>query len=177
MNRYAVLDNDTGAPGKITNIAVATAPMNDGWLLSPPDYVQAGWSYDGTQYIAPEIYFIGSPQFTANALPMQYFSGLYYCQPGDTVRLQANIVDGNGDIVTSLNIPVTVKLPLVKHVNGQPYADEIYLSVTLINGVLDATGVIPSSGDWKLIISRCNEAVSRIGAQWRVSAKDVTFIV
>lgn len=176
MNRYAVLDNETGASGKVTNIAVAETPMNDGWIPNPPAQVQIGWLYDGSQYTAPLIFYISNPQITANGQPLQLFAGNYYCQPGDVVQLQGNITDSNGNTVTSINVPVTVKLPMVKHVNGQPFADEIYLDVTLVNGVITATGKIQSSGDWKILINRCNEAIARIGAPWKLASADITFL-
>lgn len=121
-------------------------------------------------------YAISNQVITANGQPVQLFAGNYYCQPGDTVQLVGDITDSEGDTVTSINVPVTLKMPLVRHANGQPTTDEIYLNVTLVNGVITATGKIERSGDWKILIERNNEALARIGAQWKLSAHDITFL-
>lgn len=153
-----------------------------------PDYIQSETAEIGEHYnagtglfskpqvIALATYTISNQQITVNGQPLQLFAGNFYCQPGDTIQLIGNISDSNGNTVTSLNFPVTVKLPLVKHVNGQPFADEIYLDVTLVNGVITATGKIQSSGDWKILIARCNEAIQRIGANWKLQHADITFL-
>lgn len=153
-----------------------------------PDYIASETAEIGDHYdagtglfsrpeeIEIETYTISNQQVTANGKPLELFVGNFYCQPGDTAQLIGNITDSNGNTVTSINLPVTVKLPLVKHVNGQPFADEIYLDVTLINGVITATGKIQSSGDWKILIARCNEALQRIGANWKLQHEDITFL-
>lgn len=121
-------------------------------------------------------YTISNQQITANGQPLQLFAGNYYCQPGDVVQLQGDITDSEGDTVTSINVPVTLKMPLVRHANGQPTTDEIYLNVTLQNGVITASGKIEGSGDWKILIDRNNEALRRIGATWKLAAADITFL-
>jgi hypothetical protein len=176
MSRYVVLDNETGAPGKVVNTAVSDAPMSNGWILEPSGLVQIGWLYTGEQFLAPRIYSIKNKQITANDAPLQLFAGNYYCQPGDTIRMQGDITDVNGDIVVGINIPTSLKLPLVKHVNGQPFANEIYLNVTLQNGVITASGTIESSGDWKILIDRTNEALARIGAEFQLASDNITFL-
>lgn len=176
MSRYVVLDNETGAPGKVMNIAVADAPMNNGWIPDPSGQWQIGWFYTGEQCIAPQIYTIKNKQITAHGASLQLFAGNYYCQPGDSIQMQGDITDANGDIVASINIPTSLKLPLVKHVNGQPFANEIYLNVTLQNGVITASGTIESSGDWKILIDRTNEALARIGAEFQLASDNITFL-
>ncbi len=121
-------------------------------------------------------FFISNQQIRANGLPVQFFAGNYYCQPGDTIEMQGDIVDPDGNIVTAINIPLTLKMPLVRHANGQPTTDEAYLNVTLVNGVITASGKIEKSGDWKILIERNNEALQRIGATWKLSAEDITFL-
>lgn len=120
-------------------------------------------------------YTIANQQITADGQPLQFFQGNYYCEPGDVIQLQGEIMD-NGQLVTALTVPVTLKMPLVRHANGLPTTDEIYLNVTLQDGVLTATGKIERSGDWKILIERNNEALQRIGAQWKLAAKDITFL-
>jgi|GEM_PF-2610766 len=121
-------------------------------------------------------YTISNQQITANGQPVQFFAGNHYCQPGDMVQLQGNITDSEGNTVTSINVPVALKMPLVRHANGQATIDEIYLNVTLQNGVITATGKIESSGDWKILIERNNEALQRIGAPFKLAAADITFL-
>lgn len=122
------------------------------------------------------VYTIADQVVTADDQPVQFFAGNHYCQPGDVVQLQGNITDSEGETVTSINLPVTLKMPLVRHANSQPTTDEIYLNVTIQNGVITATGKIESSGDWKILIERNNEALQRIGAPFKLSAADITFL-
>lgn len=136
---------------------------------------------EGAAFNAPVVdnrpaYAIANQEIIANGNPLELFAGNYYCQPGDVVQLVGNITDSEGDTVTSINVPVALKMPLVRHANGQPTTDEIYLNVTLQNGVITASGKIERSGDWKILIERNNEALQRIGATWKLSAADITFL-
>lgn len=119
---------------------------------------------------------ISNQQITADGQPVTFFAGNYYCEPGQVIQMVGNITDENGQTVESINIPVTLKMPLIRHANGRPTQDEIYLNVTLQNGVLTASGTIPWSGDWKIIIDRNNEAIQRIGANWKLQHEDITFL-
>lgn len=160
MNRYAIVEN-----GTVTNIAVADEPLSAGWVLNPPAQVQIGWKYDGSTFLAPLIYKISEAVITADGQPLTPFAGNYYCQPGQTVQLQGKIKDTNGDTVTSINVPVAVKMPLVRHANGKPTDIEIYLNVTFQNGVITAIGEIAGSGDWKILMERINAALQRISQE------------
>lgn len=171
MNRFAIIEN-----GTVTNIAVAEAPLDASWILNPPAQVQIGWHYNGSNFTAPAVYTIANQQITANGNEVQIFAGNHYCEPGDAVQLQGYITDSNGQTVNSITIPVTLKMPLVRHANGQPTQDEIYLNVTLVDGVITATGTIPWSGDWKILIERNNEALKRTGAPFKLAASDITFL-
>ncbi|WP_348731842.1 hypothetical protein [Rheinheimera texasensis] len=122
------------------------------------------------------MYKIKNQQITANGQPVQFFAGNHYCQPGDTIQMQGEIADDAGNVQTQMNLPITLKMPLIRHANGKPTQDEIYLNVTLQDGVLTATGTIPWSGDWKIIIERNNEAIQRIGANWKLQHEDITFL-
>lgn len=121
------------------------------------------------------VYTIADQVIEVNGNQIQPFAGNYYCQPGDTIQLQGNI-SNNGQTVTAITVPVTLKMPMVRHANGQPTTDEIYLNVSLQAGVLTASGQIPWSGDWKILIERNNEALKRIGAPFKLSAADITFL-
>ncbi|HCU66163.1 MAG TPA: hypothetical protein DF774_10430 [Rheinheimera sp.] len=119
---------------------------------------------------------ISNQQITADGQPVTFFAGNYYCEPGQVIQMVGNITDENSQTVESITIPVALKMPLIRHANGRPTQDEIYLNVTLQNGVLTATGTIPWSGDWKIIIERNNEAIQRIGANWKLQHEDITFL-
>jgi hypothetical protein len=130
------------------------------------------------EYVDPNVldeYQIENQVITADGNPIQLFAGNYYCDPGAAIQLVCDITSG-GSVVSGLTVPVTLKMPLVRHANGQPTQDEIYLNVTINSGVMTATGTLPWSGDWKIIIERVNSALSRIGATWKIEAEDITFL-
>lgn len=134
--------------------------------------VEGNWSkFSDTRL----IYTLQNESVTINGQTATPFAGNYYCEPDDTIQLSGEIVD-NGVIVQSINIPVTLKMPMIRHANGQPTQEEVYLNVTLQNGVFNAVGKIPWSGDWKIIIERNNEAIQRIGADWKLQHSDITFL-
>lgn len=171
MNRFAIVEND-----KVVNVVVGDQPLGVNWIANPPPQVQIGWHYVGNDtFTAPLVYTLANTSIKAGGVVIQPFAGNYYCQPKDSIELIASIMGANGP-VTNITVPVAVKMPLVRHANGIPTTTEIYLNVTLVNGVLTATGVIEGSGDWKILISRCNEAIKRIGADWQLSASDVSFL-
>lgn len=161
--------------------------INDIWVDQKPtengqryrQYDDAGGVLESVWFINPSdsrlIYTLQNESVTINGQPATPFAGSYYCEPNDTIQLSGEIVD-NGVIVDSITIPVTLKMPVIRHANGQPTQEEIYLNVTLQNGVLTASGAIPWSGDWKIIIERNNEAIQRIGAQWKLQHRDITFL-
>lgn len=107
--------------------------------------------------------------------PAQPFNGIYFCNPNDPLSITAELHQ-DGALRADLTIPFAIKMPLVRHANGQPTDDEIYLNVTLNNGVMTTSGAIPRSGDWKILTSRNNEALKVIGADWKLDTPDVTFI-
>lgn len=123
------------------------------------------------------VYTISSESVQINSESASQFTGNYYAEPNDTITLIGSITDDNGDVVTSITVPITLKMPLVRHANAQPTTDEIYLNVTLQSGIMTATGTIPHSGDWKILTERTNQALQRIGAEWALSHPDVTFLV
>lgn len=173
MNRYAIIEHNL-----VVNIAVANSPLDNNWVLCGNDRVSIGWKYQNGQFIEPHqliVYTLQNESVIINGQPAEPFAGSYHCEPEDTIQLSGEIVD-NGVIVESINIPVTLKMPMIRHANGQPTQEEVYLNVTLQNGVLNAIGKIPWSGDWKVVIERNNEAIQRIGANWKLQHTDVTFL-
>lgn len=147
-----------------------TITLPDGVVIEIPDGAELN------PVDSRPVYGISEQQVTADGQPLTPFAGNYYCEPGNVVQLVGNIVDSEGNTITSINVPVTLKMPLVRHANGQPTTDEIYLNVTLIKGVITASGKIERSGDWKILIHRCNEAIARIGADWKLQHADITFL-
>lgn len=159
--------------------------INGQWVNQAPSYGQKYRkltngvvvleSYWGDQADSRAVYTMKNESVLVNGQPLQPFAGSYYCNTGDTIQLSGEIVD-NGAVVTSIDIPVTLKMPLIRHANGLPTQDEIYLNVTLNSGVMTASGTIERSGDWKILTERVNEALKRIGAEWLLRHNDVTFL-
>jgi hypothetical protein len=108
---------------------------------------------------------------TINGSPATKFAGNYYCQPGDTIG-----IDGTLDLPDLFTVPVTLKMPLVRHADGKPTTDEIYLNVTITNSHVLSSGTIPWSGDWKVLIERNNKALEVIGAPFKIIADNLTFL-
>lgn len=152
--------------------------MPDGVIVEIPDGAQLN------PLDSRPVYTIGNQQITANGQPVQFFAGNYYCQSGDNIKLQGNITDSEGNTVTSISLPGFLKMPLVRHANGKPTDIEIYLNVTMQNGVITATGEIASSGDWKILIERINAALQRISQElaglginpFKFATADITFL-
>lgn len=107
--------------------------------------------------------------------PATALNGMHFCNPGDALSINAELHQ-DGVIRPDLTLPFAIKMPLVRHANGQPTDDEIYLNVTLTSGIMSTSGTIPRSGDWKILTSRNNEALKVIGADWKLVTPDVTFI-
>lgn len=156
--------------------------INDEWVEQKPTvtgqkyrlYDDAGGMLQSF-WVEPETdnraaYEVSGESVLINGEPATKFAGSYYCNSGDNVTLSGQLVGGD------VTIPVTVKMPVVRHANGQPTQDEIYFNVTVQGGDMTASGVIPWSGDWKILTARVNEALHRIGADWKLQHEDVTFL-
>lgn len=107
----------------------------------------------------------------------------YFASIGDTVSISLELhKDGaidEGIDSTLLGYPPALKMPVVKMAGGMSgvIVDEIYFNVTIIEGVLTATGDIPSSGAWMLIVDRLNKSLQSISATWKVSRANLTILV
>lgn len=174
MKNYAIIEKNI-----VANIAVSESPMYENWVEVHTDLnVGIGWSYDGVNFAPPThlvSYTISGESVSANDQPISKYAGNYYVNSGDTIKLEGSLTDTNGS-TPNISVPITLKLPLVRHANGKPTQDEIYLNVMLNEGVLTATGLIDRSGDWKILFDRVNEAIQRIGAEWKLEHPDVTFL-
>ena len=121
------------------------------------------------------VYTIGNPAISVAEQMAAPFNGLYFTEPGANIQLTGELRDSNDQLV-NMSIPVSLKMPFVRYAEGRPTDDEVYLSVTLQNGILTSTGQIPRSGDWRVINERNNQALDAISAEFQLSAPDVVFL-
>lgn len=145
-------------------------------------YVE-GTFIDDNPISTKQSFLIANQSITSNNQPVLGLNNVFYAIVGDTLQLQSDIVDDQGVLQTqidqtALGYPPVLKMPVVKFAGGinGTIVDEVYFNVTLVNGVLTATGVIPSSGDWKLLTTRLNQSLDSIGADWEVSTNNITFL-
>ncbi len=140
-------------------------------------------NYDPTEWFqAP--YTTQNENITIDGSVVSGLNNVYYAFQDLVIEVQTEIVDSEGVVqtqldATSLGYPPILKMPCVKFAGGLDgtVVDEVYFNVTLENGVLTATGTLPSSGDWKLLEARLNQSLASIGADWRITRPDVTFLV
>ena len=184
MNRFAIYDQNN----VVTNIVIGTLPLGPNWEVCPED-VQVGWKYEGngswSSPAEPFSVFLSGLSVKANSVTTQYFAGNHYANVNDVVDITANLIDSVGNIQAQISFPLTLKLPLVRHADGKPTTDEIYMNFTLVNGAFSASTEIKSSGDWKVLIHRLNGALERmfnatkipVDQRFIVKADDITIIV
>lgn len=99
--------------------------------------------------------------------------GDYVADIEEAIVVSCNLVGGG-----AVTYPgAIIKLPIVRHADGKPTDDEIYFNVSIVDGLLTASGSIPRSGDWKLLTSRINKALDRINAGWNISTSDIGILV
>ena len=102
------------------------------------------------------------------------FNGIYFAEVGAPIQITAELHNENG--LVDISIPIPIKMPLVRHANGKPTDDEAYFNAVLTAGVITITGTLQRSGDWKVLTERNNQALKVIGADFQLSAPDVTLI-
>lgn len=122
-----------------------------------------------------KVYTVDEYEVKINSINVQKVYGNYYCEPLDVVEVSCQLLYGDQP-ATDLSLDGTLKMAVVRHANGIPTTEEVYFNFTLISGILTATGKIPWSGDWKILIDRNNTALSRIGAHFKVVADNITFL-
>lgn len=175
MARYAVINNNA-----VVNVVVSEGYTEVGWiLLDDESPVGKGWLWDGLEFSKPAetpVYRISEPQVLVDGAPGTSFAGNYYVDVGRVIQFSGTLRTPD-NTTPNITIPVTLKMPLVRHSNGVATQDEIYLNVTLNSGTLNIQGTVDRSGDWKVLIHRVNEALERIGAGWLLEHTDVTFLV
>lgn len=137
-----------------------------------------------TSYVQDDVFSIDQVTTTINGNPPAAFSPIYFVANGDTITMEASVVDGQGAVQTqldqtSLGYPPVLALPLTKYAGGSSgtVIDEVYFEATLTNGVISTTGTLPSAGNWKLETHRVNKSLKAIGADWGIDSLNVDFIV
>lgn len=80
---------------------------------------------------------------------------------------------------TSINIPL-VKIPFVKYADDKPTTTELYLTGSIVDGVLTCSGEAVISGNYKVTAARTNRALDRLAggvAPFHVQFDDLDFLV
>lgn len=142
--------------------------------------VSLGDQWTGTEFIpatptALPLLTVQNGTVSISGLSAEPFNAMYFTESGAQIQLTGELHDADGQLA-DISIPVTLKMPFVRHANGQPTDDEVYLDVTLQNGVITSSGVIPRSGDWKVLTERNNAALAAVGASFRLQADNITFL-
>lgn len=129
-------------------------------------------------------YLTSNIQVTVNGNSPQGAEQVYFGIAGDAFTATCDIIDSKGELQTQIDqvtqgYPEILALPVVKVIDGDTskVVDEVYMNTTLVNGVLTATGRLPSAGNWILSKDRVNKSLDEISADWHIKIKDVSFRV
>lgn len=127
-------------------------------------------------------YYSGNEAVTVNGNPTQGKEPVYSGIVTDSFMAEADIVDSDGNKQTqidqaSLNYPPILFLPVIKILNGdiKNVSNEVYMSASLVNGRLQATGKFPEAGNWVLNADRVNSSLAEIGTDWEIVMEDLSF--
>ena len=131
------------------------------------------WSEPSEPELLPE-YEVKNSVIQMESIAITPFNGLYFAEVGAPIQITAELHNNNG--LVDISIPIPIKMPLVRHANGKPTDDEAYFNAALNAGVITITGTLQRSGDWKVLTERNNQALRVIGADFQLSAPDVTLI-
>ena len=145
------------------------------------------WVYKEPNFEKPlkfNTYYNSDESLTSEGNPLLGLNDTYYAPLSTDISVSAKIVDSQGTIQTQidqteLGFPSVLKLPVNKYLGGidGQVIDEVYFNATLTEGVLTATGKIPSSGDWKLTTERLNKSIEAIGGSFKIDRQNITFLV
>lgn len=189
MNKYFAIIGNTGI---VDNITLAETALDESWVdvtdVDPRPGI--GWQFEEGTFIRPadpepvKVFRSANEVPTAGGQALPGINNTYYAPVATEISVSADIVNDSGDIQTQLDqtalgYPPVLKMPVVKFAGGinGSIIDEVYFTVTLVEGVLTATGSLPTSGDWKLLTERLNASLSTIGADWKVDRPNTTFLV
>lgn len=111
MSRFAVLNNQTGAAGTVTNVVIGDAPANPGWINidAEPDPISIGWTYDGisafTLGIPPDQrqFYVIVTDILVNAGSVLGPGDNYAAAMGDTFELSLEIRRTEDDSILAIN--------------------------------------------------------------------------
>lgn len=131
-----------------------------------------------------EVFYNVNESIISNDTPLTGLGDVYYANKNTDIIITADVVDNEGELQinidqTLLGFPPLLKLPVNKYIGGESgeVVDEVYFNATLTEGVLTATGKIPSSGDWKLTTERLNKSIEAIGGSFKIDRQNITFLV
>lgn len=137
----------------------------------------------GVVYTAPNLqkYNTANETITINGNAPTGKQPVYFVNDGDAITITSDVVDDNGAKQTqidqtALNYPPVLVVPVMKYANKQ-VIDEVYFQATIVDGVLTASGTLPSAGNWKMTTERANDSLAAINADWQFSDVLANFIV
>ena len=135
-----------------------------------------------TKNVDLKVYYSGNEQVTVNGYPTQGKMPVYVGVVTDSFIAHADIVNQNGELQTQidqtgLGYPAKLFLPVIKILNGdiEKVSNEVYMSASLVNGKLQATGKFPEAGNWILNADRVNNSLAEIGTDWKIVMDDLSF--
>ena len=138
---------------------------------------------DVTPLDTREVFYNANESMTSDGEPLSGLGDVYYANKNTDITISAEVVNGDGDIQTQIDqtalaFPPILKLPVNKYIGGieGDIADEVYFNATLVEGVLTATGQIPTSGDWKLTTDRLNKSIEALNGAFKIDRKNITFL-
>lgn len=166
----------------VIGVSDLSGPINMPLMVPLESFSDAkpGDIYENGLFITPQPpedlpeYQVKNSLIQLNDVAITPFNGLYFAEVGAPIQITAELHDENG--LVDISIPIPIKMPLVRHANGKPTDDEAYFNAVLTAGVITITGTLQRSGDWKVLTERNNQALRVIGADFQLSAPDVTLI-
>lgn len=163
--KYAIIVN-----GKVENLVLSDAPLDDNWHANPPPDVQIGDDFNDGQYQAsPErrIVSIKNVQFTGAELA----DGIYCKREGTTAIITADMISPSDD----LTVPAGhMRVIVEKQVRGQTVEEMPFTAtITAADGETPARLSLPiklSAGFYKITPERLNIGLAnpKINAPYRL---------
>jgi hypothetical protein len=149
MATWEILD----APdGEVINRIIATA-----------EFVSAQYpyyrEYEPPAPITPPVYTLTDLQISSGGVLVQANAGgNFFVTAQETVTVTATLSGGE-----AINTPL-IKLVLTRLADGEPTAEEIYLSGSVVSGLLSVSGTLPVSTSYIVAGDRQNKLMDRIEA-------------
>ena len=131
-----------------------------------------------------EVFYNANESMTSGGEPLPGLGDVYYAAKNTEITISAEVVNNEGELQTQIDqtalaFPPILKLPVNKYIGGESgqVVDEVYFNATLVEGILTATGEIPTSGDWKLTTERLNKSIEAVGGSFKIDRQNITFLV